>query len=303
MKLEEGIIGIILPIFGIVVKVIYDLFQQKLDSTEIIKKRLLKYFIASGCIVFLYFIIVYVILNKDFLFEIPQSDNEILLIIFISSMLYFYFNAVISTSVMKDLLASDDSKLSKLIKKLINMIKPKMREQAINKKRSFVMIASQVTFLIFFFCLNSYFIPPKNFVVKDTVVKLGEETFVLPSKTTFELCSKSNENTDSDSKSNYTFKFNDSKYTLPKCSKIILFKNTDLKVVKLKDKEGYVDTLRWNNQTIVTLRKKVTVTLENDTTVMRSQKDHILLTGVFSHHVMLCVGLIIYYSKDFFPKS
>lgn len=306
MKFEEGIIGIILPVFGIVVKVIYDLFQQKLDSTEIIKKRLLKYFIASVCIVLLYFILVYGILNKNFLFKMPQSENEILLIIFISSFLYFYFNAVVSTFLMKHLLADDGSKLSNLI----NNIASKMRDQEIHKKRSKLMIVSQVIFLTVFFSLNSFFIKPKNFVVKDTVVKLDGETFVLPAKTTFKLCSKSNKNTDSNSESDYTFKSNDSMFTLPKCSKILLFEETDLKVVELKNdfitysnQEEYINTLRWNNQTMVTLRKEVPVTLEKDTTVMISKNDNLLLESSFIHSVLLCISLIIYYIKDVFRKS
>lgn len=304
MKLEEGIIGIILPVFGIVLKVVYDLFQQKLDSTEIIKKRLLKYFIASVCIVLLYFILVYGILNKNFLFKMPQSDNAILLIIFISSMLYFYLNAVISTFVMKHLLADDNSKLSNLF----NKITSKIGDNEINKKRSKLMLGSQAIFIILFFSLNYYFIQPKNFVTEDTVVNLNGETFLLPSKTTFKLRSKSNENTDADSKSAYIFKSNDSLFTLPKYSTITLFEETDLKVIELKNnfvpysnQYGYIDTLWWNKHTMVTLKTELPVTLEKDTTVMILKKDNILQWS-FIHSLFLCIGLIIYYSKDFFRK-
>lgn len=100
MDFKNGIVGIFLPIVGIILKIIYDFFQRKIEDKEIVKQRLVKYFIASICIVITYCFIVYGILNRNFLFKVSPTDSDILLSIFFSSMIYFYFNSIVSTFVM-----------------------------------------------------------------------------------------------------------------------------------------------------------------------------------------------------------
>lgn len=118
MDFKDGIVGIFLPIVGIILKIIYDFFQRKIEDKEIVKQRLVKYFIASICIVITYFFIVYGILNRNFLFKVSPTDSDILLSIFFSSMIYFYFNSIVSTFVMEHLESSSTSKITKLIKRI-----------------------------------------------------------------------------------------------------------------------------------------------------------------------------------------
>lgn len=305
MEFNKGIIGIVIICLEIILNVVVDAFQKKL-SKEIIIKRLIKHSVASICIVFLYFTFVYGILNRNFLYKMSQSDNEILLIIFISSMAYFYLNAIISTFFMRRLSEVNNSKISKII----NSVASQMGNYSINTKKSIFMIASQIVFFSLFIKMNDFLIQPKSVVAEDTIVKLCGETFVLPSNTTIKINWKSGQPTDSGQNSNYTFISNDAIFTLPKNSKITLFEKTDLKVLKLKnnfvtyrEKDKYIDNLRWNNQTTVSLNKEVPVTVEKDAKFIISKQDKILLQWSFIHSCVLCWGLMIYYAKVFFQKS
>lgn len=299
MNFKDGIVGIFLPIVGIILKIIYDFFQKKIEDKEIVKQRLVKYFIASICIVIIYFFVIYGILNRNFVFKVSPTESDILLSIFFSSMIYFYFNSIVSTFVMEHLETSSTSKITKLIKRIGIWV----GNYTDKKRRSIIMIGFQFLFIILFSIMNGFYGTPKSVVVENTVVSNSKDIFELPAESTFKPIFKSGKPSNLNKNDSYEYKSQDNVYILPKGSKIKLFKWTELiikkneneNIIYQKENDEYLDKLKPSKKTTILLDKDIIVKLEKDSMIMLSKTDNIWLQLGFIHLILLCFSLAAYY--------
>lgn len=100
MDFNNGILYVFIALFTFLIDSAVKSLTDTADSSEIFKKRMRKYSIASLAIVSLY-IILYYFTTKTSKFNFTTKDGIMLLVVFCVSILYFYLNASISTLVKK----------------------------------------------------------------------------------------------------------------------------------------------------------------------------------------------------------
>ena len=103
MKIEEGIFCVVIALINFILEMAVKSLTDTIESRETIKNRNKKYAFTSLSIVFVYFICYY-FASKTSIFKLTTEDSITLLIIFITSFLYFHMNGSISTIVKKFLL-------------------------------------------------------------------------------------------------------------------------------------------------------------------------------------------------------
>ena len=289
MNLNDGMTGILMIIASVLINVFSDAIKIHV-SKKAFTKRLLKYGIASLIVAFIWFIYQKFISFRMQIFEHTKLIDKMYRARFISSLFLFHLNEFISIKILKYLKKSDRFANSYI--KIVRLI-------------SMCFIELLLLLLSCFIFLNAA--PVRNYVLDDTVVKMGNETFIMPKNMTFELVfSKGNKRTNISK--NYSISLPNSELVLKKDQKIKLFKGSILKFKRIdnntlifssSNKNKYIEA-DWNENTSVSLNKIMEVSLESDTRVRLGDSDNIIFDYGIYNMIVLYTILLIYYFINLF---
>ena len=283
MDFNNGILYVFIALFTFLIDSAVKSLTDTADSSEIFKKRMRKYSIASLAIVSLY-IILYYFTTKTSKFNFTTKDGIMLLVVFCVSILYFYLNASIST-----------------------LVKKWLAKKNWDQNSCWVMFGFNIVTLIIIIVFANLQLTSQNYINRDTTAVIyskNEDTnykVIIPKDTLFTIDYSINKpkNT-SELVQMFDFQVNNSEYKIAKGTTIKLLggtylnynDETSLKLIingKLSKSDFYT-----NDNSIAKLNSEQEVELSEDSTVLLKQQNSYITISVFALYAQIS-SLIIYY--------
>lgn len=284
MDFNNGILYVFIALFTFLIDSAVKTLTDTADSSEIFKKRMKKYSIASLAFVSLYFIIYY-FETKTSKFNFTKEDGIMLLVVFCVSILYFYLNASIST-----------------------LVKKWLTKKNWGQNLCFVMVGINIVIgLLIFFFANSQ-LTGQNYINKDTravIYSKNKDTnykVIIPKDTLFTMDHLTKDNSDDTTEliKMFDFQVNNSEFKIKKGTTIKLLKETyiyyneetSLKLIsndKLSKSDFYT-----NDNSVAKLNSEQEVELSEDSTVLLKQQNSYIAISIVALYVQIS-SLIIYY--------
>lgn len=283
MDFNNGILYVFIALFTFLIDSAVKSLTDTADSSEIFKKRMRKYSIASLAIVSLY-IILYYFTTKTSKFNFTAKDGIMLLVVFCVSILYFYLNASIST-----------------------LVKKWLAKKNWDQNSCWVMFGFNIVTLIIIIVFANLQLTSQNYINRDTTAVIyskNEDTnykVIIPKDTLFTIDYSINkpDNT-SELVQMFDFQVNNSEYKIAKGTTIKLLggtylnynDETSLKLIingKLSKSDFYT-----NDNSIAKLNSEQEVELSEDSTVLLKQQNSYITISVFALYAQIS-SLIIYY--------
>jgi membrane protein len=283
MDFNNGILYVFIALFTFLIDSAVKSLTDTADSSEIFKKRMRKYSIASLAIVSLY-IILYYFTTKTSKFNFTTKDGIMLLVVFCVSILYFYLNASIST-----------------------LVKKWLAKKNWDQNSCWVMFGFNIVTLIIIIVFANLQLTSQNYINRDTTAVIyskNEDTnykVIIPKDTLFTIDYSINkpDNT-SELVQMFDFQVNNSEYKIAKGTTIKLLggtylnynDETSLKLIingKLSKSDFYT-----NDNSIAKLNSEQEVELSEDSTVLLKQQNSYITISVFALYAQIS-SLIIYY--------
>ncbi|HFI0918938.1 TPA: hypothetical protein ACGOYJ_001667 [Streptococcus suis] len=283
MDFNNGILYVFIALFTFLIDSAVKSLTGMADSSELFKKRMRKYSIASLAIVFLY-IILYYFTTKTSKFNFTTEDGIMLLVVFCVSILYFYLNASIST-----------------------LVKKWLTKKNWDQKLWFIMFGFNIVTLIFIFCFAKFQLTGQNYINKDTtavILSKSKDTnykVIIPKDTLFTIDYPINKSNDtSELVQMFDFQVDNSEYKISKGTTIKLLKGTylyyndktSLKLIS-NDKLSKIDFYT-NDNSVAKLNNEQEVKLSENSTVLLKQRDSYLTISAIALYAQI-ISLIIYY--------
>lgn len=283
MDFNDGILYVFIALFTFLIDSAVKSLTDTADSSEIFKKRMRKYSIASLAIVSLY-IILYYFTTKTSKFNFTTKDGIMLLVVFCVSILYFYLNASIST-----------------------LVKKWLAKKNWDQNSCWVMFGFNIVTLIIIIVFSNFQLTSQNYINRDTTAVIyskNEDTnykVIIPKDTLFTIDYSINkpDNT-SELVQMFDFQVNNSEYKIAKGTTIKLLggtylnynDETSLKLMingKLSKSDFYT-----NDNSVAKLNSEQEVELSEDSTVLLKQQNSYITISVFALYAQI-LSLIIYY--------
>lgn len=284
MDFNNGILYVFIALFTFLIDSAVKTLTDTADSSEIFKKRIKKYSIASLAFVSLY-IIIYYFATKTSKFNFTKEDGIMLLVVFCVSILYFYLNASIST-----------------------LVKKWLTKKNWGQNLCFVMIGINIVIgLLIFFFANSQ-LTGQNYINKDTTAVIYSKNkdtnykVIIPKDTLFTMDYpiKNESNDTTELIKMFDFQVNNSEFKIKKGTTIKLLKGTyiyynnetSLKLIsndKLSKSDFYT-----NGNSVAKLKCEQDVELSEDSTVLLKQQNSYITISIVALYVQI-LSLIIYY--------
>lgn len=283
MDFNNGILYVFIALFTFLIDSAVKSLTDTADSSEIFKKRMRKYSIASLAIVSLY-IILYYFTTKTSKFNFTTKDGIMLLVVFCVSILYFYLNASIST-----------------------LVKKWLAKKNWDQNSCWVMFGFNIVTLIIIIVFANLQLTSQNYINRDTTAVIyskNEDTnykVIIPKDTLFTIDYSINKpNNTSELVQMFDFQVNNSEYKIAKGTTIKLLggtylnynDETSLKLIingKLSKSDFYT-----NDNSIAKLNSEQEVELSEDSTVLLKQQNSYITISVFALYAQIS-SLIIYY--------
>lgn len=284
MDFNNGILYVFIALFTFLIDSAVKTLTDTADSSEIFKKRIKKYSIASLAFVSLYFILYY-FATKTSKFKFTKEDGIMLLVVFCVSILYFYLNASIST-----------------------LVKKWLTKKNWGKKLCFVMFGINIVIgvLIYFFA-NSQ-LTGKNYINKDTTAVICSKNkdtkykVIIPKDTLFTMdyTTKNESDDTTELLKMFDFQVNNSEFKIKKGTTIKLLEETyiyynnetSLNLIsndKLSKSDFYT-----NDNSVAKLKSEQEVELSEDSTVLLKQQNSYIAISIVALYVQIS-SLLIYY--------
>lgn len=284
MDFNKGILYVFIALFTFLIDSAVKSLTDTADSSEIFKKRMKKYSIASLTFVSLYFILYY-FGTKTSKFNFTKEDGIMLLVVFCVSILYFYLNATISTLVKKWLTKKNRGQSS-----------------------CFVMMGFNIVILILIICFANFQLTGQNYINKDTMAVIYSKSkdtnykVIIPKDTLFTIDYPIKNESDDTTElvKMFDFQVNNSEFKIKKGTTIKLLQGTyiyynnetSLKLVS-KDKLSKSDFYT-NDNSVAKLNSEQEAELSEDSTVLLKQQNFYITISIFALYGQI-LSLIIYY--------
>lgn len=284
MDFNNGILYVFIALFTFLIESAVKTLTDTADSSEIFKKRMKKYSIASLAFVSLY-IILYYFATKTRKFNFTKEDGIMLLVVFCVSILYFYLNASIST-----------------------LVKKWLTKKNWGQKLWLVMLCFNIVILSLIYCFAKFQLTGQNYINKDTMAVIYSKNkdtnykVIIPKDTLFTTdYPKENKSDDTNELFQiFDFQVNNSEYKITKGTTIKLLQGTDLyynnetslKLIsndKLSESDFYT-----NDNSVAKLNSEQEVELSEDSTVLLKQQNSYITISIIALYVQI-LSLIIYY--------
>ncbi|MFS9072533.1 hypothetical protein QM909_05850 [Streptococcus gordonii] len=331
MDFGSGILYVFIALLTFLVDSAIGSLTDAVESKDNFKKRIKKYSIASLIFVCLYFIIYY-LMTKTSKFNFTSEDGVALLIVFVTSILYFFLNATVSTFTKNTLekrhvakiKAKEEAKVkaeakSKKIAESVTIesndeikseakaliTKPKPKETDRRELLWVYMIIFNVLMIVAILLLNSILLRGNNYINKDTraTLTMGCEKYeiVIPKDTLFTVeYSAQNQKTNNPIDKIFNFQVNRSEYKMRKGTSITLLEDTflqageELSINLVNNKEVSDVDFYTNDKSAIKLKREKTVELSEDSVVLLQQQNSYLAIALVSLYTQILM-LIIYY--------
>lgn len=284
MDFNNGILYVFIALFTFLIDSAVKTLTDTADSSEIFKKRMKKYSIASLAFASLYFIIYY-FETKTSKFNFTKEDGIMLLVVLCVSILYFYLNASIST-----------------------LVKKWLTKKNWGQNLCFVMVGINIVIgLLIFFFANSQ-LTGQNYINKDTRAVIYSKNkdknykVIIPKDTLFTMDYLTKDNSDDTTEliKMFDFQVNNSEFKIKKGTTIKLLKETyiyyneetSLKLIS-NDKLSKSDFYTSDNS-VAKLNSEQEVELSEDSTVLLKQQNSYIAISIVALYVQIS-SLIIYY--------
>lgn len=292
MSLDNGILGLIAVLIGMLGELIFNLFGENIENKELIKKRI-RHSLIVGIFLTIVWALIFAYFNKNRVELLSGEENKILLYIFVSVSIITYIIEVFST----------------LIHRII--LKCSSKENKKNKSHESVgylanFLTSIILGVVIFFLIKpiSNFVSPKipkSVTIEDSIVLIDNKEYILPKNTRFELNYVS-DNPGGKDHELYEYKYDNTEYVLEKGTIINLFENSELhkkepdKIVFQNNNNQYADAkIVTNENTVIKLKKDLNVSLKSDVRVKINNIDLITFYVAFNF-IVVTLLLIMYHT-------
>ena len=287
MSFENGLIGLIVALLGMIGNFVFNLLGEEIDDKKLVKKRVKQSLIVGSIFTITYaLLIAYTNRNKAEIFS--EEENIILLYTFISTTIFFYIIKAIHHLISEKICANTNSKKKKWLKE--TEIYP------INLLTSF----SIAIILLLILCIAKIIIVnPKSVTIEDSTISIQKIEYILPKNTTFQFNYVS-KNPDGEKNELYEYKYNNTEFVLKKGTCIKLFKNSELYKKEsdnliFKNNEQYADAkLMANKNSVLQLNKGETASLESDVRIKINKIDLNTISTILNCEILALI-LIFYY--------
>lgn len=267
MSFENGIVGLIIVLLGMLGDFVFNLFGEDIKDKALIKKRL-RQSITVGIIFTTAWALIFAYFNKNRAEILSKEENEILLYTFISTMIFFYLTSSLYTLIYKKLYAKFKSKKSEEETHSVengqnddeethsvesgqnndeethsvengqndensqSEINVRNEDDIFNLSERYkvnvYMMFSLAFILIIIFTISNLLIPnPKSVTVEDSIVIIDKQKYILPKKTTFKF-DYVTEGIKNETPRLFDYKYDNTEYVLKKGTNIILFAGSEL---------------------------------------------------------------------------
>ena len=319
MSFENGIVGLILVLLGMLGDFVFNLFGEDIKNKTLIKKRL-RQSITVGIIFTTAWALIFAYFYKNRAEIFSKEENEILLYTFISTTIFFYLTDILYTLIHKKQYAKFKSKQSE--EERHNAVNGQNDEEETHSevnvhneddrfnlseryKINLYMIFSLSFILFIIFTISNLLIPnPKSVTVEDSIVIIDKQKYILPKKTTFKF-----DYVPGDIKTEtprlFDYKYDDTEYVLKKGTNIILFAGSELykeepEKIIFKNNKQYADAeIMTNKNSVLSLNIDFKGYLLSDVRVKINESNPKAMITFFNC-VVLALLLIIYYCFAFF---
>lgn len=284
MDFNSGILYVFIALFTFLIDSAVKSLTDTADSSEIFKKRMKKYSIASLTFVSLYFILYY-FATKTSKFNFTKEDGIMLLVVFCVSILYFYLNASIST-----------------------LLKKWLTKKNWDQRLCLVMMGFNIVILILIIYLANFQLTGQNYINRDTMAVIYSKSkdtnykVIIPKDTLFTIDYPIKNESDDTTElvKMFDFQVNNSEFKIKKGTTIKLLKGTfiyynnetSLKLIsndKLSKSDFYT-----NDNSVAKLNSEQEAELSEDSTVLLKQQNSYIAISIFSLYGQI-LSLIIYY--------
>ena len=321
MSFENGIVGLILVLLGMLGDFVFNLFGEDIKNKTLIKKRL-RQSITVGIIFTTAWALIFAYFYKNRAEIFSKEENEILLYTFISTTIFFYLTDILYTLIHKKQYAKFKSKQSE--EERHNAVNGQNDEEETHSevnvhneddrfnlseryKINLYMIFSLSFILFIIFTISNLLIPnPKSVTVEDSIVIIDKQKYILPKKTTFKF-----DYVPGDIKTEtprlFDYKYDDTEYVLKKGTNIILFAGSELykeepEKIIFKNNKQYADAeIMTNKNSVLSLNIDFKGYLLSDVRVKINESNPKAMITFFNC-VVLALLLIISYSFAFFSN-
>lgn len=284
MDFNNGILYVFIALFTFLIDSAVKSLTDTADSSEIFKKRMRKYSVASLAFVSIYFILYY-FNTKTSKFNFTKEDGIMLLVVFCVSILYFYLNASIST-----------------------LVKNWLTKKNWGQNLCFVMLGFNIVILLLIFLFANFQLTGQNYINKDTMAVIYSKSkdtsykVTIPKDTLFTMDYPMKNKSDDTTElvEMFDFQVNNSEFKIKKGTTIKLLQGTyiyynnetSLKLIsndKLSKSDFYT-----NSNSVAKLNSEQEVELSEDSTVLLKQKNSYITISLFALYVQI-LSLIVYY--------
>ena len=318
MSFENGIVGLIIVLLGMLGDFVFNLFGEDIKDKALIKKRL-RQSITVGIIFTTAWALIFAYFNKNRAEILSKEENEILLYTFISTMIFFYLTSSLYTLIYKKLYAKFKSKKSEEETHSVengqndensqSEINVRNEDDIFNLSERYkvnvYMMFSLAFILIIIFTISNLLIPnPKSVTVEDSIVIIDKQKYILPKKTTFKF-DYVTEGIKKETPRLFDYKYDNTEYVLKKGTNIILFAGSELykedsEKIIFKNNMQYADAkIMTNKNTVLNLNIDSRGYLLSDVRVKINESNQKTIISFFNC-VVLTLLLIIYYCFEFF---
>lgn len=319
MSFENGIVGLIIVLLGMLGDFVFNLFGEDIKDKALIKKRL-RQSITVGIIFTTAWALIFAYFNKNRAEILSKEENEILLYTFISTMIFFYLTSSLYTLIYKKLYAKFKSKKSEEETHSVengqnddeetqSEINVRNEDDIFNLSERYkvnvYMMFSLAFILIIIFTISNLLIPnPKSVTVEDSIVIIDKQKYILPKKTTFKF-DYVTEGIKKETPRLFDYKYDNTEYVLKKGTNIILFAGSELykedsEKIIFKNNMQYADAkIMTNKNTVLNLNIDSRGYFLSDVRVKINESNQKTMISFFNC-VVLTLLLIIYYCFEFF---
>lgn len=289
MSLDNGILGLIVVIIGMLGELIFNLFGENIENKELIKNRIRQSLIV-GILLTIVWALFFAYFNKNRVELLSGEENKILLYIFVSASIITYIIEVCSTLIHRIILKCSSKKNKK-----------NESHESVGYLSNFLTSILLGVVIIFLIKPIFNFVSPKipkSVTIEDSIILIENKEYILPKNTRFELNYVS-VNPGGKNPELYEYKYDNTEYVLEKGTIINLFKNSELhkkepdKIVFQKNNQYADAKIVTNENTVIQLKKDLNVSLKSDVRVKINNID--LITFYVSFNFIVVTLLLIMY--------
>ena len=289
MSLENGMVGLILTLLGMLGNFIFNLFGEEIENKKLVKKRV-KQSLITGSIYTIVWALLIAYFNRYKAEILPDEENIFLLYTFISTTMFFYLVKGIHHLIYQLICVKSRSKKNNKIR---------TKESGIYLTNILTSISIAIILVLVVSIANLIIINPKSVTMEDSTIRIQKIEYILPKNTPFQF-NYVLKNPGGKKNALYEYEYNNTEYVLKKGTWIKLFPNSELhkkepnSIVFINNKQYADAKIIANENSVLQLNKGEVASLESDVRIKINYTDSNTINTILNFQ-MFALLLLLYY--------